>query len=126
MPRLWPLFYVREGRGIASNDGDLDMGLENLPSLQDVVVILRSEGTSNEEAEQAMAALTHATEMHPQQLETLLITLLSGINNAVHGKGSAMCRPQEPANLVLYVLLVSSAALVGSLEALKLKPKSFA
>ena len=37
MPRLWPLFYVREGRGIASNDGDLDMGLENLPSLQDVV-----------------------------------------------------------------------------------------
>jgi len=66
MPRLWPLFYVREGRGIASNDGDLDMGLENLPSLQDVVVILRSEGTSNEEAEQAMAALTHATEMHPQ------------------------------------------------------------
>ena len=28
--------------------------------------ILRSEGTSNEKAEQAMAALTHATEMHPQ------------------------------------------------------------
>ena len=35
--RLWPLFYVREGRGIASNDGDLNMGLEKLPSLQDVV-----------------------------------------------------------------------------------------
>ena len=29
--------------------------------------ILRSEGTSNEKAEQAMAALTHATEMHPHR-----------------------------------------------------------
>ena len=55
-----------------------------------------------------------------------VLMLLADINNAVHGKGSAMCRPQEPANLVLYVLRVSSAALVGSLEALKLKPKSFA
>lgn len=30
-----------------------------------------------------------------------VLMLLSDINNAVHGEGSAMCQPQEPANLVL-------------------------
>jgi hypothetical protein len=63
--RLWPLFYVREARGIGSSDGGLDLGLGNLPSLQEVFVYLQCEGPSEEEAEQAKAALTHAAKMHP-------------------------------------------------------------
>ncbi|KAG2563486.1 hypothetical protein PVAP13_8KG338400 [Panicum virgatum] len=70
MPRLtslslWWLFYAREARGIGSSDGGLDLGLGNLPSLQDVKAMLRCEGASKEEAEQAKAALTHAAKMHP-------------------------------------------------------------
>jgi len=63
--RLWPLFYVREERGIASSNGGLDLGLGNLPSLQNVAAELRCEGASMEEAVQAKAALRHAAEMHP-------------------------------------------------------------
>ena len=63
--RLWPLFYVREARGIGSSDGGLDLGLGNLPSLQDVKAYLGCEGASKEEAEQAKAARTRAAEMHP-------------------------------------------------------------
>jgi len=62
--RLWPLFYVREERGIASSNGGLDLGLGNLPSLQNFAADLRCEGASKEEAEQAKAALRHAAEMH--------------------------------------------------------------
>jgi len=70
MPRLrelWlePLFYAREARGIGSSDGGLDLGLGNLPSLQNFAADLRCEGASKEEAEQAKAALKHAAEMHP-------------------------------------------------------------
>jgi len=70
MPRLRelelrPLFYVREARGTASNDGGFDMGLGNLPSLQSIIAEVRCEGAGKEEAEQAKAALTHAAEMHP-------------------------------------------------------------
>ena len=69
MPRLrelylWPLFYAREGRGIASSNDGLDLSLGNLPSLQRVLAELRCEG-ANEEAEQAKATLTRAAEMHP-------------------------------------------------------------
>jgi len=63
--RLWPLFYVREERGVASSNGGLDLGLGNLPSLQDVRTELLCEGPSEEEAKQAKAALTHAAKMHP-------------------------------------------------------------
>jgi hypothetical protein len=70
MPRLrelylWPLFYGREGRGIASSNDGLDLSLGNLPSLQRVFAELRYEGASKEEAEQAKATLTRAAEMHP-------------------------------------------------------------
>jgi len=70
MPRLrelylWPLFDVREGRGNASSNDGLDLSLGNLPSLQRVLAELRCEGASKEVAEQAMAALTRAAEMHP-------------------------------------------------------------
>ena len=70
MPRLrelylWPLFYAREGRGIASSNDGLDLSLGNLPSLQRVFAELRYEGASKEEAEQAKATLTRAAEMHP-------------------------------------------------------------
>ncbi|KAG2481209.1 hypothetical protein PVAP13_J356650 [Panicum virgatum] len=70
MPRLrelWlnSLFYAREARGVGSSDGGLDLGLGNLPSLQDVKAMLRCEGASKEEAEQAKAALKHAAKMHP-------------------------------------------------------------
>uniref|UniRef100_K3ZMA4 Uncharacterized protein n=1 Tax=Setaria italica TaxID=4555 RepID=K3ZMA4_SETIT len=69
MPRLrelwfWP-FYLREARGIACNDGSLDLGLGNLPSLQVIQAVLRCDGAGKEEVEQAKAALTHEAEMHP-------------------------------------------------------------
>nr|XP_034606240.1 uncharacterized protein LOC117866189 [Setaria viridis] len=69
MPRLrnlrFRLFYLREARGIAWNDGSLDLGLGNLPSLQDVKAYLRCDGAGKEEAEEAKAALTHEAKMHP-------------------------------------------------------------
>ncbi|PVH31842.1 hypothetical protein PAHAL_9G246100 [Panicum hallii] len=71
MPRLrelllWLLFYVREGGGIASSDGGLDLGLGNLPSLQRVrAKLIRCEGANKEAVEQAKAALTLAARMHP-------------------------------------------------------------
>jgi len=70
MPRLawlglWRLFYAREARGIGSSDGGLDLGLGNLPSLQEVYVSVLCEGASKEETEQAKAALTRAAEIHP-------------------------------------------------------------
>ncbi|RCV39065.1 hypothetical protein SETIT_8G193700v2 [Setaria italica] len=69
MPRLRNLyfspFYPLEIRGIACNDGSLDLGLENLPSLQHFGADLRCDGAGKEEAEQAKAALTHEAKMHP-------------------------------------------------------------
>ncbi|RCV39050.1 hypothetical protein SETIT_8G192200v2 [Setaria italica] len=67
MPRLrWLMFfpfYVGETRGIACNDGSLDLGLGNLPSLQDVHAFLYAAG--KEEGEQTKAALMHEAKMHP-------------------------------------------------------------
>ncbi|CAN6381835.1 unnamed protein product [Urochloa humidicola] len=68
MPRLRYLHllsFLREERAIACSDGGLDLGLENLSSLQVVEGDLRSDGASKEDAEQAKAALRHAAEMHP-------------------------------------------------------------
>nr|TKW01902.1 hypothetical protein SEVIR_8G208800v2 [Setaria viridis] len=69
MPRLKVLsfwrFYLREARGMACNDGSLNLGLGNLPSLQDVRADLRCDGAGKEEVEQAKAALMHEAEMHP-------------------------------------------------------------
>jgi hypothetical protein len=62
MPRLTTLhftFHVREE--IAGSDGDLDLGLLNLPLLQEVYILFGPEG-AREEAE---VALRHATEIHP-------------------------------------------------------------
>nr|XP_034570179.1 disease resistance protein RGA5-like [Setaria viridis] len=72
MPRLRDLifsrFYLREARGIACNDGSLNLGLGNLPSLQVVIAQLQCDGAGKEEAEQAKATLTHEVEMHPNHL----------------------------------------------------------
>jgi hypothetical protein len=57
--RLWPLFYVREARGMASSDGGLDFGLGNLLSLQEVKIEILRAGAIKEAAEQAMVPLTH-------------------------------------------------------------------
>jgi hypothetical protein len=57
---------MREGGGIASSDGGLDLGLGNLPSLQRVrAKLIRCEGANKEAVEQAKAALTLAARMHP-------------------------------------------------------------
>jgi len=66
MPRLKVLhFWSWEVRGIACNDGSLNLGLGNLPSLQHVEADLRCDGAGKEEAEQAKAVFTHEAEMHP-------------------------------------------------------------
>ncbi|XP_012703800.1 disease resistance protein RPP13 [Setaria italica] len=76
MPRLRGLefwwFYLREVRGIACNDGSLDLGLGNLPALQNIYVDMQRDGASKEEAEQAKAALRHAAEMHPNRPSHLI------------------------------------------------------
>jgi len=61
-------FHAREVREITSSDGRFNLGLENLMSLQDVLVYFRSRGASEMEVEEAKAALSHAFEVHPNQL----------------------------------------------------------
>uniref|UniRef100_A0A0A8YCA7 Disease resistance R13L4/SHOC-2-like LRR domain-containing protein n=1 Tax=Arundo donax TaxID=35708 RepID=A0A0A8YCA7_ARUDO len=68
MPRLTILqfpFHVRETREIVGIDGAFDLGLGNLASLQRVFIRFRSGGASEEEVEDAKAALRHAAEIHP-------------------------------------------------------------
>ncbi|XP_025827856.1 disease resistance protein RPP13-like isoform X2 [Panicum hallii] len=60
-------FHAREVREITSSDGRLNLGLENLVSLQDVLVYFRTRGASEMEVEEAKAALSHAFEIHPNQ-----------------------------------------------------------
>ncbi|KAL6654693.1 hypothetical protein ACP70R_008158 [Stipagrostis hirtigluma subsp. patula] len=65
MPMLKSLeltMAVRETREI---NGGFDLGLGNLPSLQDVEVWFRCGGASEEEEEEAKAAMGHAIEIHP-------------------------------------------------------------
>jgi hypothetical protein len=71
MPRLRELrfwsFYLQQEIGIACSNGsvDLELGLGNLSSLQEIMADLRCQGTSKEEAEQAKAALRRVAEIHP-------------------------------------------------------------
>ncbi|TKW13031.1 hypothetical protein SEVIR_5G073200v4 [Setaria viridis] len=58
-------FHAGEVREITSSDGRLNLGLENLLSLQEVLVYFRSRGASVMEVEEAKAALSHAIEIHP-------------------------------------------------------------
>ncbi|CAL4991193.1 unnamed protein product [Urochloa decumbens] len=65
MPRLrtlWSKFSVLEATEIANG---LDLGLGNLPLLQDVWIRLDSGGASEEEVEELKAALRHAARTHP-------------------------------------------------------------
>ncbi|TVU23952.1 hypothetical protein EJB05_26343, partial [Eragrostis curvula] len=78
MPRLTMFefhFHVREVREIAGSDGGLDLGLQNLPSLQTVYVYYRSGGASKEEVEEAKAAVRKAAEIHPNKLELVFFML---------------------------------------------------
>lgn len=72
MPRLQTLKFQFSVRGliraIASGNGGLDLGLGNLPSLQQVNVHLDSESASNEGVDELEAALMHAIEIHPNDL----------------------------------------------------------
>jgi hypothetical protein len=69
MPRLTSLWFspfsVLVDREIDGSSDCLDLGLGNLPLIQEVVVNLRSEGASEEEVEEVKATLRHAAEMHP-------------------------------------------------------------
>ncbi|KAF8685262.1 hypothetical protein HU200_044084 [Digitaria exilis] len=58
-------FHAREAREIRSSDGRLNLGLENLLSLEDVLVYFRARGACEMEMEEAKAALRHAFEIHP-------------------------------------------------------------
>ncbi|CAL4979439.1 unnamed protein product [Urochloa decumbens] len=62
-------FHAREVREMTSSDGRLNLGLENLLSLQDVLVYFRSRGANEMEVAEAKAALSHAFEIHPNHLE---------------------------------------------------------
>ncbi|WVZ50290.1 hypothetical protein U9M48_001559, partial [Paspalum notatum var. saurae] len=68
-PRLRTLrctLSVRGAREITSSDGDLDLGLGNLPLLQEVTVWLDSKGgASEEEVKELKAELRHAAKIHP-------------------------------------------------------------
>ncbi|GJN04954.1 hypothetical protein PR202_ga22539 [Eleusine coracana subsp. coracana] len=72
LPKLRRLafdFHAREAREIAGNDGGFNLGLGNLPSLEYVGVSFRSAGASQQEVEEAKAALKQATEIHPNRPE---------------------------------------------------------
>jgi hypothetical protein len=65
MPRLLELcidFPVQRTREI---NGCFDLGLGNLPSLQEVTIWLQSGGAGKQEVEEALAAVKHAIEVHP-------------------------------------------------------------
>ncbi|WVZ87986.1 hypothetical protein U9M48_034555 [Paspalum notatum var. saurae] len=72
MPRVvnlqlqFQLLPVQETREI---NCAFDLGLGNLPSLQDVRVRFRSGGSSEEELQEAKAAVRHAIEVHPNHPE---------------------------------------------------------
>ncbi|KAK3119154.1 hypothetical protein QOZ80_9BG0714760 [Eleusine coracana subsp. coracana] len=72
LPKLRRLafdFHVREAREIDGTDGGFNLGLGNLPSLEYVGVSFRSAGASQQEVEEAKAALKQATEIHPNRPE---------------------------------------------------------
>ncbi|GJN38119.1 hypothetical protein PR202_gb27131 [Eleusine coracana subsp. coracana] len=61
-------FHVQDMREITGGSDDaFDMFLRNLPSLQDVIVLLRCGGASETEVVEAKAALRHASEIHPNR-----------------------------------------------------------
>jgi hypothetical protein len=62
-------FHARELREITSSDGRFNLGLENLLSLQDVLVYFRARGASLMEVEEAKAALSRAFATHPNHPE---------------------------------------------------------
>ncbi|CAL4986446.1 unnamed protein product [Urochloa decumbens] len=62
-------FHAQEVREITSSDGRFNLGLENLLSLQHVLVYFRSRGASEMEVEEAKAALSRAFEIHPNHPE---------------------------------------------------------
>jgi len=65
MPRLTELqleLLVRQAREINSG---FDLGLGNLPLLQDVRMWYRSGGASTEEVKEAKAAVMHTIKVHP-------------------------------------------------------------
>ncbi|GJN06442.1 hypothetical protein PR202_ga24171 [Eleusine coracana subsp. coracana] len=58
-------FHVQDMREITGGSDDaFDMFFRNLPSLQDVIVLLRCGGASETEVVEAKAALRHASEIH--------------------------------------------------------------
>ncbi|TVU24127.1 hypothetical protein EJB05_26525, partial [Eragrostis curvula] len=63
-------FHVWEARGIAGSDGGFDLGLENLPSLQKVNVRFQSGGASEEDLEEAKAAVRKVAEIHPNDSDS--------------------------------------------------------
>ncbi|CAL4991215.1 unnamed protein product [Urochloa decumbens] len=69
MPRLrelyLDLFLMWEGIETSSSDGGLDMGIGNLPLLQDVFIEFRSEVASTEEVDRVKDTLRRAAEIHP-------------------------------------------------------------
>ncbi|CAL4979418.1 unnamed protein product [Urochloa decumbens] len=69
MPRLRELYidllFMWEARETTNGDGSLDMGIRNLPLLQDVFIEFRSEVASTEEVERVKATLRRAAEIHP-------------------------------------------------------------
>jgi len=68
MPRLRTFrtqFSVLEARKIMSSDGDVDLGLGNLPSLQEIMLWLDCKGAREEEVKGLKALLWHATKTHP-------------------------------------------------------------
>jgi Leucine-rich repeat (LRR) protein len=77
MPRLTSLrftLHVRDMREIpGSSDAGYNLGLENLLVLQDVTVLLRCGGASDEEVEEVKVALRHATKIHPNHPTIKLI-----------------------------------------------------
>lgn len=52
-------------RETADSKAGFDLGLENLPSLQDVTFLVRRGGAIEADVEEAETALRHAIESHP-------------------------------------------------------------
>ncbi|TVU23947.1 hypothetical protein EJB05_26336 [Eragrostis curvula] len=77
-------FHLREVKEIAGSDGGgFDLGLQNLPLLETVTVCFRSGGASNEEEEEAKAAVRKAAEFHPNKPELVSCRKFGALTQSV-------------------------------------------
>jgi hypothetical protein len=88
MPRLASIkmaFPVRNMSEYIGINGSFELGLGNLPSIQDVIILFNYRGTNEVDLEEVKASLRHETEVHPNR-PTLRIVVTDKRDSKSHVK----------------------------------------